>query len=782
MQPDGYIDYILNEEKKPLFVGSNGLVQEGDPVTLLKPDGQPARLQFAPDGWKDSMVKYGRNLTWMALFREMTVPLKFTKDGAKIMRYLRFNKGQEAVAYYAKLKLDRQAFPHSYYPWFVGEPDFTKFRKTRTGVTITTMEGGLSKLLKANENTTFDIPINTDPDKQILYLDGVPFTNSVEWVVYSGQNIPGGPGVPFRWLGMGVMSQEGTTQGIIVQDVQMTVDASFPNNSYFLWSVNKTISAHITGRITGNYQGTGGGSSSNLILRITKAKFNAIIDEIIINTGGPYGEGDFFNVNIDETMVVGPEERLYIRIGVIPDTVHPFYISGSNIKVEYEVTFDPTQCECLKPITLYERIVEKLTKGKYGVKSDFLNGLDDLLYSSGPALRKYQSDASIKTSLMDLFQDLKTKGKKKYSIGLGIENDKLVIEELDYFFRSEVIMDLGIVNDLEIYDATDIQINTIKVGYRNQNIDKVNGRDEVNVTQQYTTPHTRTVKELDLVSPYRFDMYGIEVTRIDLFGKDTTDNKADNDTFGFCAEKQPNIDVLYYSGAFATEINTGAYYIKIPVVLGAIANGLSIVIAGSGANDGVYTVENTSYIVVGYTVIKVTEAVTNESIVGTLTSRNSLMWNLLRPAYTTVTGVLHPDEVFNTEASPKRGLLNNGGYLHSLLDWQDINKIEFVNGEKNSELLTTIGGVTIEEKAPVVIGSLPAKLFLPYYFKFTTRVPINFIDLMKINPYGRIKFTDGETGQVLYGYMWDGGINPEPEDKQEWILISAPNNDMTKLI
>ena len=790
MQPDGYIDWIFSPDKKPYFVGTNGLVQEGDEITLLKPDGQPAHLQSSPDGWKDTLVKFGRSNIYLGLFREFTVPMRFTRDGAKILRYIFWNKGFEGVAYFAKHKLNKLVYPALYEKWFMGEPDFSKFKQRQSDntVTINIMEGGLSKLLKASENTTFDIDIHGNPDRKTIYLDGVPFTNKVLWTVYNGQQVPGAVIPDYSWLGMGIVSQEGTSQGIVVQDVTYGSTGVFPNNDYCFWSISKYVTVRFVGKITGAcvHSNPNGTANSNLILNAVRASdtTNTIYQTIAIPAGGPYKKGDPFSVDIDITFVVNPHERIYFRSASTPWTQNLFDIYGTEIEATYDVTFTPTFCECLKPITLGEKLIEKLTKGKYGLKSDFLTGLDDILYTSGPALRKYEAASSIKTSLTDFFQELKLRGRKKYSVGLSIENDKIVIEELDYFFRQDVIMDLGIVNDLEVNVAEDLEFNTIKIGYPNQNIDKVNGRDEFNITQQYTTPHTRIVKELSLISPFRADMYGVEVTRIELFGKDTTDNKADNDPFVLSAEKKASIDVLYYFGAFSTEINTGLYYVKIPTVLFTITNGLKIIISGTVSNNGTYTVENTSYLIVGFTYIRVTEPVTNEDVVtGTILNRNDTMWNLKRPAYSSITGLLHPDEAFNTELSPKRGLLNVGGLLHSLLDKQDINKLVYVPVvEKNSELSTTLAGVTIIEKADVVIGSLQSKLFLPYYFEMSTQVPMDFLALMKDNPYGKIKFTDGKTGLVLYGYLWDGGIKPEPNDKQTWKLIAAAGQDLTKFI
>lgn len=786
MQLKGLIAWLFSEDKKPYYEDSNGLIAEGDKDTLLKPDGQPAHLKYTPDGWKDTLVNFGRSITYMGLFREFTVPMRFVKDGAKILRYILWTKGKNAIAYFALHRLNRLAYPHSYDTFTYGELDFVKSKQKQDDKTFTinVMQGGLSKLLKAGENTVYDIAVNTDANKKTVYLDGLPFTNKIIYTVYSGQEIVGTSTPQFYYLGMGIVDKTGLSQGVIMQDSVFQNTAVIPNNFYFAWSVSKTIKAKITGKISGICTYDNFGNDSNLLINIirTSDSTNTIYQTVTIPTGGPFSDGDPFNVSFYREIDMNPHDRLYFRVAGTPWTQHLFTIQSGEITVQYDVKFDPTLTEGLSPYTLFERITDKMTEGKYGVKSTFLQQMDDLILTSGTALRR-TVPSSIKTSLTDFFQAMKTRGKKKYSIGLGIEGDKLVIEELDYFFQDTVIMDLGVVDDLEIFIAEDLLYNTIKVGYKDQTVDDINGRNEVNVQQRYTTPNDRTPKELDLVSPYRSDPYGIESARSDQFGQKQTSSTADNETFLLSVEKLSTVDVRYYFGDFQTEINGGQYYIKIPSVLYQITNGEQLIISGSVSNNGTFTVENTSYLITGFTYIRVTQAVTNEVISsGTVTHKNTEAYSLLRPAYTSITGVDHPAEIFNVELSPKRCLLNCGGLIHSVHDKDEIKFIKFDSAVRNIELSTTIGGVTVTEKDSVVIGSLQDKLFLEYYMTFTTRVPIDYTTLMEINPYGKVKFTDSRTGMVLYGFLWDGGINPEPKDKKSWKLIAAPNQDLSKFI
>ena len=92
------------------------------------------------------------------------------------------------------------------------------------------LEGGPTKYLKAYENATYEIPIAGDPDVKVLYFDGLPFSNTVEYTVYEVQDIRG----QFYYIGMGIVSQEGTSQGILFKDQDFIVTGTpYPNDEWF---------------------------------------------------------------------------------------------------------------------------------------------------------------------------------------------------------------------------------------------------------------------------------------------------------------------------------------------------------------------------------------------------------------------------------------------------------------------------------------------------------------------------------------------------------------------
>jgi hypothetical protein len=248
MQNDDLKFFILNSDKNPLYINASDHVQAGSGATKM--DGvTPANLENSPDKWHDIVINWARNNKYLGLFRDFSIGLKFVKDGAKIVRSLKWNIGMEAISYLSIFRLNRLTFPDKYDHFYTGELDFSKPVQTDTGVTIDIVEGGLSKMLKAFEGTTFDIPISTDPDKFSVYLDGLTFKNTVEMEIYE-QKILGNAfigGGDFSCVGMGSISVEGTSQGVVLNDENQTVNEPPRKENCFFQSFTKTGILNVSG-------------------------------------------------------------------------------------------------------------------------------------------------------------------------------------------------------------------------------------------------------------------------------------------------------------------------------------------------------------------------------------------------------------------------------------------------------------------------------------------------------------------------------------------------------
>ena len=104
------------------------------------------------------------------------------------------------------------------------------------------------------------------------------------------------------------------------------------------------------------------------------------------------------------------------------------------------------------------------------------------------------------------------------------------IHRAELFNPCASVIHLSNIRDLE-YSVDNGQIySTINIGYDKKDYQNINGRDEFNFNNTYSTGCLVSDKKLTIKSKYRADCYGIEFAA-QKRGEDTTDTTSDNDVF-----------------------------------------------------------------------------------------------------------------------------------------------------------------------------------------------------------------------------------------------------------
>ena len=783
MARKGFLYYLFSKNKGALYIDDAGHVQETNPGNYVKPDGEPAHLEHSPEGWRDQLVKYERSLTYWGLVRSMAVTMKFPLDGAKILRNKMWAFGIQAVIYLNILKLDRTQLPYNYPSWYLSELNFVKYKQTKTAVFIEALEGGLSKLLKSNEGIVYEIPVSTDPEKVFVKLDGIELTKSANYFLINDISIDNTNYGDTSWAPLAVQNSEGRASGITFQDQSLENTAGtayatrlLSNNCFAVASSDNLVPIDLVlkGKIV--FKCTEQDAANGLRMRFLRS--NQLIanqNDYVILLDTPLVENQVYSHDINLTIPLEPGERCYLEMffgntGV--DTKFEF-LSDSTIKIQYQSRYRTTYAEGLYPYRVAQLLVDQMTNGQYTIKSDWLKAKKDIILCSGNDIRgiRYIDTLvpnKISTSLTSFFKSF-----NRWMIGLTIENDKLVIEPRTAFFNNTIITDIGSIDEPDVVPAEDLLFNSIKVGGKEIEYDDVNGIYEPNQGQEWLTPLNKYTKELDLISDYRMDPIGIELLRMNYENLSTTDTKNDKDVF--------MLNVKTVAEIYTTKVDffSGGVYMTNPSNIPA-GYGMIMKITGSTSNDGTRMVVATGVNIIqfdpaGLAVVDETGAdITVEFITGGTFALN-------RPAYTSTEGLLPgmDTSIFNLELSPKRALINNGPFIRAILDLQDWDVIKRTSVDKNGNLVTTFAGVTIDEKKDIQIGSLGTPLFRPYYISFKTKVPINLLELINANQYGKIKFS--YLGNTFYGFLMSGGLKPGTLDEQTWKLLSAYENDLSKI-
>lgn len=521
-----FIFYIMNSNKRALYVDANGFIQESD-EDLLKPDGQPAHLTYSPDGWKDMQVKYGRNVKYWGLIRDMTIPMKFPRDGFRIIANALWTEGVEAIRYMSIAKFDTLTLPYRYAKWYMTELNLPKFNQSDVHMKVDALEGGPSKWLKANENVEYEIPV----EEIKVLMDGVSFDYNRVFLVAEGQQITG---TANYFLGMVEASREGTAIDVYFQDILPTASTPYPNESWFV-GTDRIQSMRIYGKVKIYFD-----KSVSPLLRVdtNEGVFGGTPQYFAIPFAAaePALSTKEYDIDITVPMPAGTKYSMKVYGGAPADPTTQFTVLSGELQVDYVYRHYETYCESIYLYTLFQALVEKLTEGNYTGESNFLKNKKDLVYTCGNALRVLE-DSKIKISFSTFFQSIPF-------IGCGVKGNKIIIESLETFFDdSTILLDLGEVSDANITFAEDLVGNVLKTGYPKQDYNDVNGKYEFNQGQVRSTPMLKVVKELDLMSQVRADALGAELMRINLEKKKTTDNESDNDSFMLNIETTLNVDI-----------------------------------------------------------------------------------------------------------------------------------------------------------------------------------------------------------------------------------------------
>jgi hypothetical protein len=506
--------------------------------------GEPSPLVFTPDGWLDIEINRRRNLSYFGLERSFTVPLDFVKDGGFILKHFFYNKGVEEKLFLLiaekrlhietggyiltqggffpvgsedgtqYLELENTGGFYFYYTAiYKGEIDFSQFVHARPKVTLNIMEGGSSKLFKAHENTVFEIPIPTD-DYVLVNMDGVYLREKKNFIVTHQNMLSGGI------FGIFNTTQEGKAPGVASFDVsqQPEIGDLTTSTHYFLEftqdvrDVRLQWSAPVSSSDTGTIE-----------LRTNTGRIIAIASIVA-------GEQTY---NIDSTFDAASGEKFFLLQG----GSFFFSVEESNLSIEYRARHAQSYVPAMRSLSLFKRLAAKM--GITVAESAFLKKYEDIVITCGDALRGLPNPV-IKTSMRSFFKSINAWG----CVGLSIENDVLKLESKQSYINTSNPIPLGECKDLKVSILKDLVFNTVKIGYPVQDYEDVNGKYEFNNSHIYTTPNTRIIKELDLMSDYRSDALGAEYVRINFEGKTTTDSSSDNDVFFLHVKDKPATGVF----------------------------------------------------------------------------------------------------------------------------------------------------------------------------------------------------------------------------------------------
>lgn len=687
--------------------GNSFRVQNG----VVNTTSTPTPIIQSTDGWQDTQVKWERNADYRGVFRSFTTSLKFVRDALKILRSKLYAFGPEYKFYLILLFLDKSyggGWVHRQF--YKGELDLSQTKDADKVYAVNIMEGDLVKYLKAKQNQTYEIPI-TGPT---VRMDGLELNNSSSYTsIEASQGVAASLSVNYSvlWLPLLFLNNSGTNIDAEQQNTDIVgnevisigpyADASKPDNWFYKTDVARTVQIKFDvsmqifeGQTLELYFKNSNGTRTSL--------------HTITN---PFPAALFHQtdqVHVDVSLNLNAGEKLFLLSQLRIDSFHAHSAGGAygvieNLEIITKSKYRTTYTKTMRPVDIGQALLDKMTGGGYIFSSNYLSHeWENLVITSGDGLRSLDG-AVIKTSFTDFFSSYHV----PCNLACFVNGRTISVEPHAQAYDQTVAMPLGSVKDFEKSIAVDHQFTGVKIGYEvseNTTYESLNGRGAFNAISEYTSVVTRSSKVLELVSKYKAACGEIELIRVNLDGKTTTDSSTDNDVYFLHIDK------------------TSA---------GTLADG-------------------TPY------------------------------YNLYRQVYDSVTGLISPSTAFNIELSPARCMRRHGNYLRSAFYWLESTKFVFQTSNKNTELTTVKNGVTIQENADIVIGTLDPPLFIPLLLNFQSPVPKDIVNVMRNNPNQSFSFQ--WYGDTFYGFPQSIGIKPANQPVQESTLLCSPLTDITKFM
>lgn len=733
-------------------------------------------LDLTPDQWQQLTIMTERNKTYFGLDISYGAPQDYVKSAASILKCICIDLGTEYQTYLEileqRLWLDADTYGYYYDRICLTEIDLSAYVDSGK-VTVPILQGEIAKYLKANDSNVYAINIDVQERVGVL-MDGAVLQEDAQFVIVDPADITFKPNGNHT-MGLNLISVEQKTTLGAQSTIRQTIDQTnqpgiFASKDYCLLAagvtkVTATFDFAVTVAIT---PGSGlpiiAGLRYQAGFDVFDANGNIVNypggDNILYTSPNTFESGLGRHVvkvtktfNVPSGSYLFPRSQLNVTndsyanaVTFVYDNLDLETPSTPNVDLQYTYRFQPTICYGLFARDLFNYLIQAMTGGEYQVGVSAL--LDDpdlqILFTCGDALRQLVG-SQIKISMRKFFQCINL----IHGTGMGVVNNLLTIERKPFWLAPEDQgVDLGEAADgYKLYPATDLTFSSVKVGWPNQNynvsLGDINGKYEICVTQLYDTPVTRVSTTLDLTTDCRADMYGAEFARMNLDGKTSVSDNADNDVFCLHVEKT------------LRKINGQ----PVPVVINGV---IYRTLYNLDRSINPYVQDNNIYVNIGdpYVIAGVTYTAT--------------------VAQYLQVGLLDKASAYNVALSPKQCLMrSHSDYLHSCLEKMDTEYLTFDSSDKNSalQIIGQPGGVDTAENANVQIATFKPPIFKCWYFEGQIISPRSLDNTIVDNPIRKYNLTYRSV--PLSGTAMKSAIAPTDRAQQAYQILLAPNTDIT---
>ncbi len=558
-------------------------------------------LHKDPPGYKNSETEIGRSEKTFGIFYKQVNNLEFIGEGKQYLENL-----YQLHGVHAKCRMVRREQHPTTDDWRLHSEGFLDFytRKVKDGkLQINFVEGGLREILTSQLSEKFELNRTTDIEgnsitelqtdllklrnRKIFLASEHSSGNTTQFELNSGE---WNSGNDFRYAYAAfpmdaIVNADPENVNTVLDRPNTDNESPGADQMFYLISDRDRGLTKINFETTFTISSAELDDVSNLSMKVVFRRYtggddyNLASETVILDIGDP-----ILNENYQDPITVSyelfhePKEGESYSIGLSMQGKYgnSEFDKGSAIlgitdysasMTREEGSFYPaTLSPCLTAWNSFNRLTEIYTGKQNSFESYLLDGrnkrlLNDsnhnLIFSSGGWLRNLKrkddegnlKDWPFEFSFKDGYKSIHALLPVGYGISIEGNKQKIVLEDLRFFFQRTVVGHLGKLKIIERSTASEYCYQSLKFGYlKGGDYEEPLGLDEYNTQTTSKTPLTGTDNEYEALGAFRADPYGAEYLRRYQFEQyPNEDRNEDKDNFMFdCKQTSTSGEQAYY--------------------------------------------------------------------------------------------------------------------------------------------------------------------------------------------------------------------------------------------
>lgn len=424
--------------------------------------------------------------------------------------------------------------------------DFATFEYDTYYAEMFCKDNSATALIKSNNNTKFEFPVDELKDENQLKYDGMTVKNKVKFIIpadyvegeeYEIKEVE--KNSYLVWYPPLYLTDESysVNDSIVIHEQKegyVYSKDSYDKTKYFLECIED---CQITIDLTKLIVSFVGNPNSSCLFNLYKIKSDGTV-------ASAYGDGQngYYYVR---TISLEKGDKLQIStiVGNTNGGYNKAYIYSSDLPITWTGRMDSKNVDCISLNTLLGKILSSISSDSVtltGSICETINGVENERLKNTKIVAaesiRQMTDAKIYTSFKDFSAFMESVFGYVYEIipvaNEGYTEDSVVtFKHRSEVFAEEVVKNIRIATEVRFCINKGLIYSALKIGYEKQDYDnKNNGFDEYNFTNHYKTGTTLSTTTLELMCPYRADCYGFEQVA-EKIGKSKESSGSDNDVF-----------------------------------------------------------------------------------------------------------------------------------------------------------------------------------------------------------------------------------------------------------